>query len=66
VPIHYCTRRAGRSKMTPAVQLRTAAEILSLPWVQREAIASLRAQTRAGARTAGAPAEAPRRETVLP
>jgi dolichol-phosphate mannosyltransferase len=66
VPIHFGTRRAGRSKMTPAVQLRTVAEIVSLPWVQREAIASLRAQTRASERTAGAAVDAPRRETALP
>src|SRR5262249_50686901 len=35
VPIHFGDRRAGRSKMTLAVQLRTTAEILSLPWVHR-------------------------------
>jgi dolichol-phosphate mannosyltransferase len=35
VPIHFGDRRAGRSKMTPYVQLRTTCEIVVLPWLHR-------------------------------
>jgi hypothetical protein len=37
VPIHFGERRAGHSKMTPYVQLRTTFEIVVLPWVHRRA-----------------------------
>jgi len=72
VPIHFTTRMAGHSKMTMGVQLRTAIEILSLPWVQSGAIAALRAQARAAAaaglseRVANAAPDSPRHETALP
>jgi dolichol-phosphate mannosyltransferase len=64
VPIHFTTRTTGHSKMTMAVQLRTAIEILSLPWAQSDAITALQAQARAG--ECATTAEAPRRETALP